>query len=91
MQYGLIPLISEGCNFPEVFEKGLGIKVAPAVPAILKGLNRLPDYSSEEMQTQSTEGATFVNEHYSLDRIAKMQGELAMKLLAEQKEVARKW
>jgi glycosyltransferase involved in cell wall biosynthesis len=85
MQYGLIPLISEGCNFPEAFEKGLGIKVSPVIPDVVKGLNQLLPYSPEAMLSQSSKGAKFVNEHYSLDNIAQLQGELAIRLLGERK------
>ena len=83
MQYGLIPLISEGCNFPEAFEQDLGIKVSPEVNDIIKGLNQLTELSSEHLAEQSKACAAFVNENYSLYRIAKMQGELAIRLLEE--------
>lgn len=31
INHGMVPLISDGCNFPELFERGLGIKVGTKV------------------------------------------------------------
>jgi len=41
MSYGVIPVISEGCNFPEVFEEGLGFKITPEEESIYPMLKLL--------------------------------------------------
>ena len=41
MSYGLTPLISEGCNFPEVFREGLGFRAEPDEEQLAKVLGDL--------------------------------------------------
>lgn len=49
MGFGLIPMISNGCNFPEVFTQGLGQNIEPDIQSIEAGLvsvkNRVFDHS----------------------------------------------
>ncbi|NLB64070.1 MAG: glycosyltransferase [Fibrobacter sp.] len=81
MQYGLIPIITEGCNFPEALENNLAIKVKTEKNSIKKGLilaSKIPD---NEMITWGERASEFVTENYSLQHIAKLQAELYQKLL----------
>lgn len=41
MSYGLTPLISEGCNFPEVFREDLGFRAEPDEEQLVKVLGHL--------------------------------------------------
>lgn len=41
MGYGAIPIISIGCNFPQIFEANLGFEVKPEVESIQKVLNQI--------------------------------------------------
>nr|WP_302180121.1 glycosyltransferase [Chryseosolibacter indicus] len=43
MSYGLIPIISEGCNFETVFNENLGYKVEPSLDSIKSVLKELKD------------------------------------------------
>jgi glycosyltransferase involved in cell wall biosynthesis len=41
MSYGLIPLISNGCNFDEVFKHGLGFRIEPTINSVENSLKTL--------------------------------------------------
>jgi glycosyltransferase involved in cell wall biosynthesis len=41
MSFGAIPIISEGCNFPEVFKEQLGYEVRPDEESIEKVLRQI--------------------------------------------------
>ncbi len=69
MGYGLIPLISRGCNFPEVFSEGLGYRVEPLVDSIETCLRALKEKKFDH--TLSLRNHNFINENYSTDCIAR--------------------
>ncbi len=71
MQYGLIPIISEGCNFPEVFEKKMAFKVLPDSSNIREVLHNIIKH--ENFEKLSKECQTYANENYSLEHIAYLQ------------------
>jgi glycosyltransferase involved in cell wall biosynthesis len=63
MSYGLIPLISQGCNFPEVFEKRLGYQIEPDIESITTLLIRLKDKSFD--QELSARNHSFIGNYFS--------------------------
>jgi glycosyltransferase involved in cell wall biosynthesis len=67
MSYGQIPLISEGCNFPEVFQNKLGYQLEPEVKWISQVLTLLNTFPFD--QQQSNRNREFVSAHYSEDKI----------------------
>jgi glycosyltransferase involved in cell wall biosynthesis len=69
MSFGLIPLISQGCNFPEVFTNDLGFKVEPNVESIAIQLARIGELPFD--QKLSRKNHEFVATHYSEDVIGK--------------------
>lgn len=75
MSYGLVPIITEGCNFPDVFREQLGIKVSPDVDQIIAGLRAVKDLSEEQIKDLQIKSAAYINENYSLDEIARLQME----------------
>ena len=78
---GIIPVISEGCNFPELFEQGLGIKTGTSVAGIQDALERCAALSGGEIAQCSKAVQHFMRERYSLERIAQQQYELYRELL----------
>lgn len=82
MQYGLIPLISEGCNFPEVFEYGLAIRLEPEVKQIKEGLEQVGNLSNMAQLSEKCRG--FAVQHYSIERIADLQYQCYRELLSGQ-------
>ncbi len=81
MQYGLIPIITEGCNFPEVIEQNLAIPITTQEDSITEGLIKASQISPEQFQKLSTENHFFITNNYSLQQIAKQQSQLYKKLL----------
>ncbi len=73
MQYGLIPIITEGCNFPEAIEQNLAISITTQESSITNALVRASNISPESFQKQSTETQIFITKNYSLQQIAKQQ------------------
>lgn len=76
MQYGLIPLITEGCNFPEAFDADLAIKVTPYLSDIQSGLEQTTKLTFEQINHWSSRASNFVNKNYNLQVIAEQQYKL---------------
>lgn len=81
MQNGLVPIITEGCNFPEAFENEMAIKISPAIEDIVSGLNQVALYNEAELNLVSQKVQEFVCANYSLKHIAEMQNKFYQKLL----------
>ena len=48
---GCVPVISDGCNFPELFENQLGIKVESNYESLLNFFNNIPQSTNREQYT----------------------------------------
>lgn len=70
MQYGLFPVISEGCNFPEAIEQGMAVLTGISEKMITETLEQCKALSAENLGKKSLEVRSFVRSSYSLDRIA---------------------
>ncbi len=81
MSYGLIPIISIGCNFPEVFERKMAFEVEPSVASILKTLNKIIQIKKEEFEMLSVENQKFVANNYAISHIAMQHYKLFKNLL----------
>lgn len=66
MSYGLIPLISSGCNFNDVFDNELGYRVEPDEDQISSVLQSLPAFDHQ----LSLKNVEFINIRYSEASIA---------------------
>ncbi|MFZ5940781.1 MAG: glycosyltransferase [Bacteroidota bacterium] len=71
MQYGVIPVISEGCNFPEAIEAGMAIRTGISAEEIRPVLEECSRMNREEILERSRKVQSFVTEHYSLEVIAR--------------------
>ncbi len=72
MQHGVLPVITEGCNFPEAFESGVAIKTGLTEEKIRETLNKTANFSEEELKKQSALARAFVEERYSMEVIGGM-------------------
>jgi glycosyltransferase involved in cell wall biosynthesis len=70
MQYGLVPLISDGCNLPEALAAGIALLCNPDPDAIARVLNTLPTLSPSELQRRRREAQDFVTTHFSVQKTA---------------------
>lgn len=82
MQSGAIPIISEGCNFPEVFSEKLGIETSPGKRDIGNALKQALELETEREKELSAGNQEYVNKNYSLEFIAEQQYMLYKDLLS---------
>ena len=86
MQQGAVPIISEGCNFPDVFELETGIKVEPEKESIRLGLEQAGELPESALQDLSRRARSLVSSNYTYQKIAAAQFEVFQQLLAKGKE-----
>jgi glycosyltransferase involved in cell wall biosynthesis len=63
MSYGLIPLISKGCNFEEVFSRALGFQVEPNDQSIIIQLARIKNTPYDHVLSKRNHD--FIRQNYS--------------------------
>jgi len=83
MAAGLIPLISNGCNFPDALERNIGIHIEPQMNSIREGLERAVSLPSEERDQRREAAFALLKDTFTYERIAEMQAETGRNLLAE--------
>jgi glycosyltransferase involved in cell wall biosynthesis len=83
MQFGLVPLISMGCNFPDVFEKDLGLRAEPDPESIRRALDRIGAMDDAEWQRRSRAAAAYIDAHYTNERLGDELHALYRQLLGE--------
>ena len=83
MQYGLIPIVAEGCNFPELFEKKMAYEVSPEASTIIHALTQISTETPEKLVALSEENQAFVLSHYSYNNIADLQYRAYRELLSQ--------
>ncbi len=81
MAAGLIPLISHGCNLPEVIESGLALAVSPEMEDIVTGLDLLATFSPGEIADRQTQTREFIRAQFSLTAVASQQARFYRSLL----------
>jgi glycosyltransferase involved in cell wall biosynthesis len=84
MQYGTIPIISEGCNFPEVFQENLGFKAEPDENSIITALEKIIRIDPVHLNDISERCRAFSSQNYSLKKIASLQYQCFQKLFDRQ-------
>ena len=80
MSYGLIPIISEGCNFPEVFENKLGYRAEPNEESLVRILNEIKEKAFDYKLSQRNRD--FIEENYSEAAIANKLHSMYAQLLS---------
>lgn len=84
MGYGLIPIITEGCNFPDVFIHELGAKITTDKENIKKVLEETAFWDTAQRQDKSKRSKRYIQQHYSIDAITKLQTDLFSEILPRQ-------
>jgi len=86
MSYGLVPIVTEGCNLPEVFNQHLGVKINTDINAITKALKETSLWDVEKVAKTGLNAKRFIKEHFSLEAVTDLQMTLFSKLLGQQRE-----
>lgn len=76
MGHGLIPIITEGCNLPEVFSEQLGIRITIHQQQIVAGLEAAAEWEAAAIGEKAARCRQFIQDHYSLPAITSLQLEL---------------
>jgi glycosyltransferase involved in cell wall biosynthesis len=78
---GLVPIVSDNCNFPELWENGLGLRANPVVESIEAALKIATEMRCARYYEQLRRGSEFVRKNYSSESIAQKQFEVCKRLL----------
>jgi len=81
MGAGVIPIITEGCNIPDVFNYDLGARITTEKENITKVLEETSKWNFTVMQDKSKRNMEFISHHYSINAITSMQLELLNRVL----------
>lgn len=73
MEQGLIPFITEECNFPDVFEKDLGVLITTDKMNIKQALESTSTWDSYIIRDKSARSRELILEQYSLKAITQKQ------------------
>ncbi len=73
LSYGMVPLITSGCNFPEAIENKVAIEISTDETDILEKINLLIQDINGIAKDKAVENYEYILRNYSIDHIAKMQ------------------
>ncbi len=82
MQYGAIPIVTDGCNFPELFENQLAIRTEPNEESILKSFQQISNFTEKQTDDLAEKSFFYVKKHYISDVVANQQYSVFTDLLA---------
>ena len=78
---GLIPIITEGCNFPELLQKQLALVTGTTAESIKASLEKCMNLDNAEIEKLGNATQQFMQNNYSNELIAARQFELYNRLL----------
>ena len=81
MQFGLIPLISDGCNFPDAFTEGHALPMEPSAVSVRAALETAGGMPTAAMRGRSEAASGFIENNYTHHRLADQQAELYERLI----------
>jgi glycosyltransferase involved in cell wall biosynthesis len=81
MNYGLVPLISRGCNLPEAFESGIAFSAEPDEDILSGSIETALALDERERSDLSAKARNFVHNRYTLASVAAKQFELFNELV----------
>lgn len=71
MEFGLLPIISKGCNFPELFELNYALHAEPNIESLSKTLLEVKSMTAEVIIDKGLKSQQFVRENYSVASVSK--------------------
>jgi glycosyltransferase involved in cell wall biosynthesis len=81
MAAGLIPLISRGCNFPEVFSENLGLEIKQEETSLIETLNQIKSWPENKVSELAERNRRFVQKKFTWEIIARQQFELYQSIM----------
>lgn len=86
MTHGCIPVFTEGCNFPEAFEAGVGVKVEFNERDIKNKLEELAAWPEKKRVELSKRAKDFVDRNYNWKDITERQAALYNEVIDRNRE-----
>ena len=81
MLNGLVPVISRGCNFPDVFEEKLGLEVSPDSASVKSALNTILEMDPTTFSTMSFYAREYIENNYTYEILGAKQFDFYKRLL----------
>ncbi|NDV62310.1 glycosyltransferase [Puniceicoccales bacterium CK1056] len=81
MLNGLVPVITSGCNFPDVFEKALGIRIEPSMESVREAMDQVLSMDLAAYTELSAKSRDYIEENYTYDILATKQFDFYKRLL----------
>jgi glycosyltransferase involved in cell wall biosynthesis len=72
MQHGIIPMITDGCNFPEAFDADVALRIGTGKDEIRSALENTLAMEEKSLKIRSLRIREFARDKYSLPVITKM-------------------
>lgn len=81
MTFGCIPIITEGCNFPEINNKCFTLLTEPNIQKLARDLEKAANIDSSHFVSLSEQAKTFIDENYNIQSIVDRQNLLYQELI----------
>jgi glycosyltransferase involved in cell wall biosynthesis len=81
MLNGLVPVISKGCNFPDVFEEGLGIEIKPESASVRSAMDEVLSMDLASFSERSAKARDYIELNYTYETLAIKQADFYKRLL----------
>jgi glycosyltransferase involved in cell wall biosynthesis len=81
MQYGLVCLITKGCNLTESFKYKAAIEIFNDKEALTKSLNQIPTYTKEDLEIVSKNSKKFIHDFFDAHKVALLQKNIYERLI----------
>lgn len=82
MAFGLIPIITEGCNLPEVFTMGLGVHIDTDETDICRALETTSTWDGNDLALKGKKCMDFIMNEFSLETVTTNQHKVFKQLLS---------
>lgn len=81
MTHGCLPIITKGCNFPDIMDKEFTFEIKPESINISTALNQIAQLEEKRIVNLSVEAKKYVDTNYSVQHIVEQQLSLYKSLL----------
>ena len=82
-EYGLCPVISEGCNFPELLSNDMAIEIRQDTQDVTRVLDALVSTTEADRLAKVEKLRGLIREEYSIEAIARQQFEVYTEMLGQ--------
>lgn len=81
LHYGVLPITTQGANFPELFKENLAIDCGTTISDIIIALDEAAEMDAKQTEAYAVKAQEFARIGFSVERIAQMQAHQFSQLL----------